>query len=118
MFDCFPEFIKSNTIQLNVFVKFTNVFVWYVPRELMEIDYEYRDYIERTYTSKRLVQISFLCLFVIAYNIFPISFFVCRGLRLRVNSIIMYYYGRSEEGDHQLQETFVAYRYFALHAEK
>lgn len=89
-----------------------------IPRELMEIDYEYRDYIERTYTSKRLVQRSFLCLFVIAYNIFPISFFVCRGLSLRVNSIIMYYYGRSEEGDHQLQETFVAYRYFALHAEK
>ena len=30
MFDCFPKSIKSNTIQLNVFVKFTNVFVWYV----------------------------------------------------------------------------------------
>ena len=89
-----------------------------IPRELMEIDYEYRDYIERTYTSKRLAQRSFLCLFVISYNIFPNSFFVCRGLSLRVNSIIMYYYGRSEEGDHQLQETFVAYRYFALHTQK
>ena len=117
MFDCFPEFIKINSIQLNV-IQNNYKFVGMVPRELMEIDYEYRDYIERTYTSKRLVQRSFLCLFVIAYNIFPISFFVCRGLRLRVNSIIMYYYGRGEEGDHQLQETFVAYRYFALHAEK
>ena len=112
MFDCFPEFIKSNTIQLNVFQNN------YKYAGITEVDYEYRDYIERTYTSKRLVQRSFLCLFVIAYNIFPISFFVCRGLRLRVNSIIMYYYGRSEEGDHQLQETFVAYRYFALHAQK
>ena len=33
MFDCFPKFIKSNTIQLNVFVKFTNVFVWYVHQQ-------------------------------------------------------------------------------------